>query len=92
MEITPQLIKKINQLKNDNYIPLKLQFNESTYIKILEECNFIKKENGEYIWYSPKLVETSSNTPGVNTFFGLPFVIEDEGFDWAIVSEEKSNG
>jgi hypothetical protein len=74
-------------LRNDNYIPLKLEFNSQTYLQILKECNFIKEEDGQYVWLSPGLVEKYKNSP--NAFYGIPFIINDKGFDWAIISEEK---
>lgn len=87
--ITNRIIAKINELKNNNYIPLKLEFNIKIYLQILKECNFIKEEDGQYVWLTPGLVEKYKKTP--NAFYGIPFFINNDGFDWVIISEEKNN-
>ena len=89
MGTTTRIIEKINELKNENYTPLKLQLNKNTYIKILEECGFIKKENDDYYWDKPGLVKINKKDDYPNQFYGIPFIIDEDGFDWAIISEEK---
>ena len=90
LSVTSQIIEKINELKLNNHTPLKLEFHSLTYLQILKECDFIKKDGEGYIWSCPGLVETHKNEP--NAFYRIPFIINDEGFDWTIISEENNNG
>lgn len=89
MQTTTRIINIINELKNNNYTITKIHLNKKTYLEILEECNFIKEENGEYYWDTPGLIKNDKKKQYPNYFYNIPFVIEENGFDWAIVSEEK---
>lgn len=78
-------------MKLNNHTPLKLEFHSLTYLQILEECDFIKKDGDEYVWHIPKPV-TINTINKANEFYGIPFIINDDGFDWTIISEENNNG
>ena len=80
-----EILDKVKQLKQEGLKPIKIQLHPNYYIKILLECNFIIEEEESYIWFKPGPVETKGNVQFISN---IPFIIDGDGPEWAIISEE----
>lgn len=91
-EYLKEIKSKIKSLKEENWTVTKIQVNLKTFLSILEECEWIKKEEGEYIWDKPGLVrylELKEYKEKYPTILGYPYQVVNDILEYAVIAEQN---